>query len=133
MLQKRRGTVIPVSRIRTTNSIHRAMLFKAVADKVGIPSTLIDGQNGTMWNQVPITVRASEKESTCLLYGVVDLMGKIGYIGKILLVGSKDADTYCRTYYESEYSSPIPSSLLPPPQEQEDSKVCNFRPTRSKF
>lgn len=89
--------VIPIGCVRYGNCVERAVLFKAVADKVGILASLVRGSNGFMWNEIPLNVSAKEYlsyDKAHLTFGVVDLMWDVG---RIMIAGGKEADNYCGT------------------------------------
>lgn len=96
--QKFASNLIPIGYIRSGRYCERALLFKAIADKIGIPATLVKGKNGLYWNEIPLPITHEEYMTTktkknCMVYGVVDLMENVG---SILTVGSASAKRYCQ-------------------------------------
>lgn len=100
--QKLVSNLIPIGYIRSGRYCERALLFKAIGDKIGIPCTLVKGKNGLYWNEIPLPV-THEKHMTTknkkhyLVYGVVDLMENVG---SIMTVGSASAKRYCHIEFE---------------------------------
>ncbi|KAE8596019.1 hypothetical protein XENTR_v10015941 [Xenopus tropicalis] len=88
-----KSNVIPIGKIKKGTFYHRALLFKVLADRVGISSCLIRGEYGRAWNEVRLT--GSLQEITRGLPPpktyVVDLMFEPG---RLLVHGSADADNY---------------------------------------
>lgn len=83
-------SVIPVGYLRLGFHCERALLFKAIADKVEIPCT-IERKNKIYWNEVGLL---EQGEHGCVLtFYVVDLMTDIG---SLLLVGSRIANKYLK-------------------------------------
>ncbi|KAK7789151.1 hypothetical protein R5R35_012353 [Gryllus longicercus] len=97
------SSIIPLGFIRVGMHFERAMLFKVLADQVGIPCALVRGEYGRTWIEVavpeiePIEVNHSlhvEDLPKRLLKPncVVDLMDEPG---KLLKIGSFEAARYC--------------------------------------
>lgn len=81
--------------IHTPSYTHRALLFKALADKVGIPATLCRSRTGKLYNEVYIAERITAENDMpgekVTIQGVVDLVEEIGHIYPC---GSKEANKY---------------------------------------
>ncbi|KAF2885149.1 hypothetical protein ILUMI_21025 [Ignelater luminosus] len=98
-LKEKLGTnLIPIGYLRCGHYCERALLFKALAEKVGVPCTLVRGRDRVFyWNEVPITneepyANLNDEQKTYLSYAVVDLINKVG---ELMLVGSVEANKYC--------------------------------------
>ncbi|KAB0791117.1 hypothetical protein PPYR_02917 [Photinus pyralis] len=100
-LREKLGTnLIPIGFLRHGFHCEKSLLFKALADKLGIPCTLCKGKgrnDSIYWNEVPILCneeyeQLGENVSTYMGYAVVDLMDDIG---ELMLVGTMKADNYC--------------------------------------
>ncbi|KAK4878030.1 hypothetical protein RN001_010536 [Aquatica leii] len=94
-------TLIPLGYLRYGFHCERSLLFKALSDKLGVPSALVRGRitgknNLIYWNEVPIVCNEQyqnvEDLKTYMTYAVVDLMN---HIGRLMLVGSIEANEYC--------------------------------------
>ncbi|XP_030055182.1 armadillo repeat-containing protein 3 isoform X2 [Microcaecilia unicolor] len=88
------SNVIPIGKIKKGIFFHRALLFKALADRIGISCSLVRGHYNRSWNIVKL-VDDSPNEVTGLLLPpkayVVDLMFKPG---RLMEQHSVDADRY---------------------------------------
>uniref|UniRef100_A0A8C0LKI8 Armadillo repeat containing 3 n=1 Tax=Canis lupus dingo TaxID=286419 RepID=A0A8C0LKI8_CANLU len=89
-----KSNVVPIGQIKKGIFYHRAFLFKALADKIGIGCSLVRGEYGRAWNEVKLM-----NESRKGLIGalpplevyVVDLMF---HPGRLMKLRSKEADLY---------------------------------------
>ncbi|XP_077752938.1 armadillo repeat-containing protein 3 isoform X3 [Canis aureus] len=89
-----KSNVVPIGQIKKGIFYHRALLFKALADKIGIGCSLVRGEYGRAWNEVKLM-----NESRKGLIGalpplevyVVDLMF---HPGRLMKLRSKEADLY---------------------------------------
>lgn len=100
--QKLASNLIPIGHIRSGRHCERALLFKAIGDRIGIPSTLVKGKNGVYWNEIPLPIihekyMATKTKKNYMIFGVVDLMENVG---SILPVGSTSAKRYCQIVME---------------------------------
>ncbi|KAJ8941209.1 hypothetical protein NQ314_010467 [Rhamnusium bicolor] len=90
-LKTKLGTnMIPIGFLRIGFHCERALLFKAIADKSCIPTSLVKGRSKLYWNEVALF--DSKCNDDTLTFYVVDLMDNVG---KLLKVGSRDANQYC--------------------------------------
>uniref|UniRef100_A0A452SKP5 Armadillo repeat containing 3 n=1 Tax=Ursus americanus TaxID=9643 RepID=A0A452SKP5_URSAM len=89
-----KSNVVPIGLIKKGIFYHRALLFKALADKIGIGCSLVRGEYGRAWNEVKLM-----NESRKGLIGafpppevyIVDLMF---HPGGLMKLKSKEADLY---------------------------------------
>uniref|UniRef100_G1LIE4 Armadillo repeat containing 3 n=2 Tax=Ailuropoda melanoleuca TaxID=9646 RepID=G1LIE4_AILME len=89
-----KSNVVPIGLIKKGIFYHRALLFKALADKIGIGCSLVRGEYGRAWNEVKLM-----NESCKGLIGafpppevyIVDLMF---HPGGLMKLKSKEADLY---------------------------------------
>ncbi|OCT75600.1 armadillo repeat-containing protein 3 [Xenopus laevis] len=88
-----KSNVVPIGKIKKGIFYHRALLFKALADRIGVSSCLIRGEYGRAWNECRLT--DTQQEITRGLPPpktfIVDLMFEPG---RLLVHGSADADNY---------------------------------------
>ncbi|KAG6934277.1 armadillo repeat containing 3 [Chelydra serpentina] len=88
--------VVPIGKIKKGTFYHRALLFKVIADRIGIGCSLVHGEYSRAWNEVKL-VDDSPQGITGLLLPpqvyIVDLMYQPGCLMK---QGSAEADHYQR-------------------------------------
>ncbi|XP_026471070.1 armadillo repeat-containing protein 3 [Ctenocephalides felis] len=90
-------SIIPLGYLRLGAMLERSLLFKVLSDKLGIPCTLVRGENGRSWNEIaiPVIEESSTEEwlSIKLLRPshIVDLMVNPG---EVLQLGSWEAENY---------------------------------------
>lgn len=85
-------SMIPIGYLRMGFHCERALMFKAIADKIGIPTSLIKGKSKLYWNEVALIECCEENCDGKVERFVVDLMFDIG---KLMAVGSREAQNYC--------------------------------------
>ncbi|KAM4828748.1 armadillo repeat-containing protein 3 [Thomomys bottae] len=89
-----KSNVLPIGYIKKGTFYHRALLFKALADKIGVGCSLVRGEYGRAWNEVKL-VNESRKGVTGLLpypdLYIVDLMF---HPGGLMKQQSREADIY---------------------------------------
>ncbi|CAG9765278.1 unnamed protein product [Ceutorhynchus assimilis] len=90
-LKKKLGNnIIPIGFLRLGFHCERALLFKALADKICIPCSLVKGSLRIYWNEVALFENVDNE--TRIRFYVVDLMHDLG---NLMLVGSREANKYC--------------------------------------
>ncbi|NWH57435.1 ARMC3 protein, partial [Geococcyx californianus] len=91
---KLKCNVVPIGKVKKGTFYHRALLFKVIADRIGIGCSLVRGDYNRAWNEVEL-VDDSPKGIAGLLLPprkyIVDLMFKPGFLIK---QGSAEADQY---------------------------------------
>ncbi|XP_069846606.1 armadillo repeat-containing protein 3 isoform X1 [Dipodomys merriami] len=89
-----KSNVLPIGYIKKGNFCHRALLFKALADKIGVGCSLVRGEYGRAWNEVKL-LNESRKGVTGILPSpdlyIVDLMF---HPGSLMKQQSREADIY---------------------------------------
>ncbi|XP_031563754.1 armadillo repeat-containing protein 3-like [Actinia tenebrosa] len=88
------SNIIPIGRIHTGIFYHRALLFKALADRIAVSCSLIRGEYNRAWNEVMLC--EDSKAGGPILPPktyIVDLMYEPG---RLMLSGSPDSITYQR-------------------------------------
>ncbi|XP_050308691.1 uncharacterized protein LOC126745056 [Anthonomus grandis grandis] len=88
--EKLGNNIIPIGFLRMGFHCERALLFKALADKICIPCSLVKGSLKIYWNEVAL-FKEVDGEERLQIY-VIDLMYEIG---NLMLVGTKQANKYC--------------------------------------
>ncbi|XP_004648106.1 armadillo repeat-containing protein 3-like [Octodon degus] len=88
------SNVIPIGYIKKGIFYHQALLFKALADRIGVGCSLVRGEYGHAWNEVKLLDLSQKGVTGCLpapdTY-IVDLMFNLR---ELLEVGSKEANIY---------------------------------------
>ncbi|NWS96298.1 ARMC3 protein, partial [Mionectes macconnelli] len=91
-----KSNIVPIGKIKKGTFYHRALLFKVLADRIGIGCSLVRGNYNRAWNEVKL-VDDSPKGIAGLLLPpqeyIVDLMFDPGFLIK---QGSAKADQYKR-------------------------------------
>ncbi|XP_008998284.4 armadillo repeat-containing protein 3 isoform X3 [Callithrix jacchus] len=89
-----KSNVIPIGHVKKGIFYHRALLFKALADRIGIGCSLVRGEYGRAWNEVKLLNESQKGVIRGLpppeLY-VVDLMF---HPGGLMKLRSREADLY---------------------------------------
>ncbi|KAM9232770.1 armadillo repeat-containing protein 3 [Leptosomus discolor] len=88
--------VVPVGKVKKGTFCHRALLFKVIADRVGIGCSLVRGEYNRAWNEVKLVDDSPQGIAGLLLPPqeyIVDLMFEPGFLIK---QGSAEADQYTR-------------------------------------
>ncbi|NXI46968.1 ARMC3 protein, partial [Galbula dea] len=86
--------VVPIGRVQKGTFYHRALLFKVIADRIGIASSLVRGEYNRAWNEVKLVEDSPQGIDGLLLPPrdyIVDLMFEPGFLIK---QGSAEADQY---------------------------------------
>ncbi|KAM4606580.1 armadillo repeat-containing protein 3 [Polymixia lowei] len=79
-----RSNVVPIGRICKGIYCHRAMLFKCLADRIGVSCTLVRGEYNRAWNEVLLS-KGTSSRAGCLPQPrpyIVDLMHQPGRLLK---------------------------------------------------
>ncbi|XP_058153838.1 armadillo repeat-containing protein 3 isoform X2 [Dasypus novemcinctus] len=89
-----KSNVVPIGQIKKGIFYHRALLFKALADRIGVGCSLVRGEYGRAWNEVKLMDKSRKGTIGCLpppdTY-IVDLMF---HPGDLLRLRSREADLY---------------------------------------
>ncbi|KAM6421943.1 armadillo repeat-containing protein 3 isoform 1-T1 [Rhynochetos jubatus] len=86
--------VVPIGKVKKGTFYHRALLFKAIADRIGIGCSLVRGEYNRAWNEVELVDDSPQGIAGLLLPPqeyIVDLMFEPGFLMK---QGSAEADQY---------------------------------------
>ncbi|XP_064362008.1 armadillo repeat-containing protein 3 isoform X2 [Dromaius novaehollandiae] len=85
---------VPIGKVKKGTFYHRALLFKVIADRIGIGCSLVRGEYNRAWNEVKLVDDSPQGIAGLLLPPqeyIVDLMFEPGYLMK---QGSAEADRY---------------------------------------
>ncbi|NWT10192.1 ARMC3 protein, partial [Vireo altiloquus] len=88
-----KSNIVPIGRITKGTFYHRALLFKAIADRIGIGCSLVRGQYNRAWNEVKLVEDSPKGLLLPPQEYVVDLMFEPGCLMK---QGTAKADQYKR-------------------------------------
>ncbi|EPS65317.1 hypothetical protein M569_09459 [Genlisea aurea] len=99
--------VLPIGSLRIGLSRHRALLFKALADNVGIPCRLVKGNHYTGMDDDAFNIIKLGDDSECL----VDLMGAPGTLIPADILGGKDTPLNSLGTRPSSQTSIQPTSV----------------------
>ncbi|NWT56121.1 ARMC3 protein, partial [Erythrocercus mccallii] len=88
-----KSNIVPIGKIKRGSFYHRALLFKVLADRIGIGCTLVRGQYNRAWNEVKLVERSPKGLLLPPQEYVVELMFEPGCL---LKQGSAKADRYKR-------------------------------------
>ncbi|KAM6412494.1 LOW QUALITY PROTEIN: armadillo repeat-containing protein 3 [Pluvialis apricaria] len=86
--------VVPIGKVKKGTFYHRALLFKVIADRIGIRCSLVRGEYNRAWNEVELVDDSPQGIDGLLLPPqkyIVDLMFEPGFLIK---QGSAEADQY---------------------------------------
>ncbi|NXS92166.1 ARMC3 protein, partial [Jacana jacana] len=86
--------IVPIGKIKKGTFYHRALLFKVIADRIGVRCSLVRGEYNRAWNEVELVDDSPQGIAGLLLPPkkyIVDLMFEPGFL---LKQGSAEADQY---------------------------------------
>ncbi|XP_015474849.1 armadillo repeat-containing protein 3 isoform X1 [Parus major] len=88
-----KSNVVPIGKIKRGTFYHRALLFKVIADRIGIGCSLVRGKYNRAWNEVKLVEHSPKGLLLPPQDYIVDLMFEPGCL---LKQGSAKADQYKR-------------------------------------
>ncbi|NWV94195.1 ARMC3 protein, partial [Machaerirhynchus nigripectus] len=88
-----KSNIVPIGKIKRGTFFHRALLFKAIADRIGISCSLVRGKYNRAWNEVKLVEDSPKGLLLPPQEYVVDLMFEPGCLMK---QGTAKADQYKR-------------------------------------
>nr|XP_030120380.3 armadillo repeat-containing protein 3 isoform X2 [Taeniopygia guttata] len=86
-----KSNIVPIAKIKRGTFYHRALLFKVIADRIGIGCSLVRGKYNRAWNEVQLVEHSPKGLLLPPQEYVVDLMFEPG---RLLKQGSAKADQY---------------------------------------
>ncbi|XP_007934600.1 armadillo repeat-containing protein 3 [Orycteropus afer afer] len=89
-----KSNVIPIGQIKKGIFYHRALLFKALADKIGIGCSLIRGEYGRAWNEVKLMDKSRKGVIGCLPPPETYIVDLMFHPGELMKLRSREADLY---------------------------------------
>ncbi|XP_064448044.1 armadillo repeat-containing protein 3 [Mirounga angustirostris] len=89
-----KSNVIPIGLIKKGIFYHRALLFKALADKIGIGCSLVRGEYGRAWNEVKLMNESRKGLIEALPPPEVYIVDLMFHPGELMKLRSKEADLY---------------------------------------
>uniref|UniRef100_A0A6J0UGX7 Armadillo repeat-containing protein 3 isoform X1 n=2 Tax=Pogona vitticeps TaxID=103695 RepID=A0A6J0UGX7_9SAUR len=88
--------VVPVGKISKGTFYHRALLFKALADRIGVACSLVRGEYNRAWNEVKLVDDSPLGIPGLLLPPRVFIVDLMYQLGNLMKEGSPEADHYQR-------------------------------------
>ncbi|NXM17171.1 ARMC3 protein, partial [Ploceus nigricollis] len=88
-----KSNIVPIGKIKRGTFYHRALLFKVIADRIGIGCSLVRGKYNRAWNEVKLVEHSPKGLLLPPQEYIVDLMFEPGCL---LKQGSAKADQYKR-------------------------------------
>ncbi|XP_045444019.1 armadillo repeat-containing protein 3 [Pipistrellus kuhlii] len=89
-----KSNVVPIGQIKKGIFCHRALLFKALADKIGLGCSLVRGEYGRAWNEVKLMNESQKGVIGGLPPPEVYIVDLIFHPGALMKLKSKEADRY---------------------------------------
>ncbi|XP_006869972.1 PREDICTED: armadillo repeat-containing protein 3 [Chrysochloris asiatica] len=89
-----KSNVIPIGQIKKGIFYHRALLFKALADKIGIGCSLVRGEYGRAWNEVKLMDKSRKGVIGCLPPPETYIVDLMYHPGELMKLRSREADLY---------------------------------------
>ncbi|XP_077628592.1 armadillo repeat-containing protein 3 [Crocuta crocuta] len=89
-----KSNVVPVGQIKKGIFYHRALLFKALADKIGIGCSLVRGEYGRAWNEVKLMNETPKGLIGVLPPPEVYIVDLMFHPGGLMKLRSREADLY---------------------------------------
>ncbi|XP_062350325.1 armadillo repeat-containing protein 3 [Cinclus cinclus] len=86
-----KSNIVPIGKIKRGTFYHRALLFKVIADRIGIGCSLVRGKYNRAWNEVKLVERSPRGLLLPPQEYIVDVMFEPG---RLLKQGSAKADQY---------------------------------------
>ncbi|XP_058388548.1 armadillo repeat-containing protein 3 [Diceros bicornis minor] len=89
-----KSNVIPIGQIKKGIFYHRALLFKALADKIGVGCSLVRGEYGRAWNEVKLRTESRRGVTGGLPPPEVYIVDLVFHPGGLMKLRSREADLY---------------------------------------
>ncbi|CAK6432813.1 unnamed protein product [Pipistrellus nathusii] len=89
-----KSNVVPIGQIKKGVFCHRALLFKALADKIGLGCSLVRGEYGRAWNEVKLMNESQKGVIGGLPPPEVYIVDLMFHPGALMKLKSKEADRY---------------------------------------
>ncbi|XP_022371532.1 armadillo repeat-containing protein 3 [Enhydra lutris kenyoni] len=89
-----KSNVVPIGLIKQGIFYHRALLFKALADKIGIGCSLVRGEYGRAWNEIKLMNETHKGLIGALPPPEVYIVDLMFHPGGLMKLKSKEADLY---------------------------------------
>nr|XP_060515151.1 armadillo repeat-containing protein 3 isoform X5 [Panthera onca] len=89
-----KSNVVPIGQIKKGIFYHRALLFKALADKIGIGCSLVRGEYGRAWNEVQLMNDSRKGLIGALPPPEVYIVDLMFHPGGLMKLRSREADLY---------------------------------------
>ncbi|XP_048462849.1 armadillo repeat-containing protein 3 [Rhincodon typus] len=89
-----KSNIIPIGKIQKGIYYHRALLFKALADKIGISCSLVRGEYSRAWNEVMLVDRPTQDVTGLFIPPTKYIVDLVHQVGSLMRTDSPDAAHY---------------------------------------
>ncbi|XP_074049090.1 armadillo repeat-containing protein 3 isoform X2 [Macrotis lagotis] len=89
-----KSNIVPIGLIKKGTFYHRALLFKALADKIGIGATLVRGEYNRAWNEVKLVDQTNKGVTGLSSLPEEFIVDLIFEPGTLLKIKSREAQNY---------------------------------------
>ncbi|XP_006139774.1 armadillo repeat-containing protein 3 [Tupaia chinensis] len=89
-----KSNVVPIGQIKKGIFYHRALLFKALGDRIGVGSSLVRGEYGRAWNEVQLMNESRRGVTGSLPSPEIYIVDLMFHPGALIKLKSKEADLY---------------------------------------
>nr|XP_006000327.1 PREDICTED: armadillo repeat-containing protein 3 [Latimeria chalumnae] len=89
-----KSNVIPIGKIQKGTFYHRALLFKALADRIGISCSLVRGEYTRAWNEVNLVDEPPSGVTSLLLPPITYIVDLVHQPGLLMKSESAEAAYY---------------------------------------
>ncbi|XP_078083820.1 armadillo repeat-containing protein 3 [Mustelus asterias] len=99
-----KSNIIPIGKIQKGTYYHRALLFKALADRIGIGCSLVRGNYTRAWNEVQLVDQPPQDIIGLFVPPTTYILDLMHQVGNLMKSGSPDAAHY-ETYTSCKLAS----------------------------
>ncbi|XP_041040907.1 armadillo repeat-containing protein 3 isoform X1 [Carcharodon carcharias] len=89
-----KSNIIPIGKIQKGIYYHRALLFKALADRIGISCSLVRGDYNRAWNEVKLIDQPSHDNPGLFIPPTIYILDLMYQVGNLMRTDSPDAAHY---------------------------------------
>ncbi|XP_078394389.1 armadillo repeat-containing protein 3 isoform X5 [Cetorhinus maximus] len=89
-----KSNIIPIGKIQKGIYYHRALLFKALADRIGISCSLVRGDYNRAWNEVKLIDQSSHDTPGLFIPPTAYILDLMYQVGNLMRTDSPDAAHY---------------------------------------
>ncbi|XP_048417175.1 armadillo repeat-containing protein 3 isoform X3 [Stegostoma tigrinum] len=89
-----KSNIIPIGKIQKGIYYHRALLFKALADRIGISCSLVRGEYNRAWNEVMLVDQSAQDVTGLFIPPTKYIVDLVHQVGSLMRTDSPDAAHY---------------------------------------